>query len=161
MKLTAFAWNYYDGGKKENDLPPSSRRQAIRTFPNILEFFGFVFFFGGFLVGPSFQFNDYVQFVKKEGPFANYPSTFIPAMKTLIIALICQFIFTKFNHWNFDWCLTSEYQSLPFVLRAGYLWVAGVKTRMKYYTAWKMAEGACILSGLGWNGYDENSNPQW
>ena len=33
--------------------------------------------------------------------------------------------------------------------------------RFKYYGVWKMAEGACILSGLGFHGYNPDGTLKW
>jgi len=38
------------------------------------------------------------------------------------------------------------------VLRLLCLSLCGMQARMKFYTAWKLAEGACVMTGLGWNG---------
>jgi lysophospholipid acyltransferase len=32
---------------------------------------------------------------------------------------------------------------------------------LKYYGIWKMAEGACILSGIGFNGYKSDGSLRW
>lgn len=34
--------------------------------PSILEYLGYIFFFGGFMVGPAFEFMDYRQFTNME-----------------------------------------------------------------------------------------------
>ena len=44
-----------------------------------------------------------------------------------------------------------------FIYRIFYLWVLGLSHRLKYYTIWQIAEGACILCGIGYNGYDEKT----
>jgi lysophospholipid acyltransferase len=32
---------------------------------------------------------------------------------------------------------------------------------MKYYFGWSLAEGACILAGIGYNGVDKNGTKKW
>jgi lysophospholipid acyltransferase len=34
-------------------------------------------------------------------------------------------------------------------------------SRTKYYGVWSLTEGACILSGLGYNGLDANKKARW
>jgi lysophospholipid acyltransferase len=41
----------------------------------------------------------------------------------------------------------------------GVLSICGI--RCKYYFIWKLSEGAGILAGLGFGGYDKNGNPLW
>lgn len=37
----------------------------------------------------------------------------------------------------------------------------GLTTRSKYYGVWTLTDGACILSGLGYNGVDSNGRARW
>jgi lysophospholipid acyltransferase len=64
MKLTSFAWSCHDGTKQDKDLSSGYQKHfKIVQMPGLLEFFGFVFFFPCFLIGPSFQFKDYHDFI--------------------------------------------------------------------------------------------------
>jgi lysophospholipid acyltransferase len=47
------------------------------------------------------------------------------------------------------------------LIRLKYIQIASFCARLKYYIVWLLAEGACILSGLGFNGYDEQGNAKW
>ena len=46
--------------------------------------------------------------------------------------------------------------ALPFLERWLYTWVALFFCRMKYYFAWKVAEGSCVLAGFGFEGYGDD-----
>jgi len=46
-------------------------------------------------------------------------------------------------------------------LRYLYLEAALVALRCRYYFIWKLAEGAGIITGLGFSGYDKNGKPTW
>jgi lysophospholipid acyltransferase len=39
--------------------------------------------------------------------------------------------------------------------------VAAFTSRSKYYVAWFLSEGASVLSGFGFNGYDKEGNVRW
>ena len=42
------------------------------------------------------------------------------------------------------------------------MWILGFTFRLKYYTIWTIAEGACILCGIGYNGVDpETGEFKW
>lgn len=45
--------------------------------------------------------------------------------------------------------------------RIWYIYALGFTARLKYYGAWSLTEGACILSGLGYNGLDDQKRPRW
>ncbi|CAG8645127.1 6432_t:CDS:10 [Cetraspora pellucida] len=159
-----------NGGSSDEDLvhrPRSvSPSKAIRSLPPFLEFLGYVFFFGGFLVGPSFDFMDYRRFVNMEmyrvdktdkidktnndknqsikGYSYVIPNGSFPAMKKLasgLFFIVC--LVTFGGNYSYEWTLSEEYKNLS------------------YYVIWLIAEGACILSGIGFNGYDENGNAKW
>lgn len=48
------------------ELSPDQKLHSIRVMPSILEFLGYTYFFGGFLIGPSFNFMEYRRFVNLE-----------------------------------------------------------------------------------------------
>lgn len=48
-----------------------------------------------------------------------------------------------------------------YIIRIWYIYLLSFTSRLKYYGAWYLTEGACILSGLGYNGLDENKQPRW
>jgi lysophospholipid acyltransferase len=70
MKLTSFAYNYYDGtydkekvfsnnheNKSEQRQYAEKRKYAITSLPSFLEFFGYVYCFPTVLVGPAFEYK--------------------------------------------------------------------------------------------------------
>jgi MBOAT, membrane-bound O-acyltransferase family len=72
MKLTSFAWNYWDGtadykrifsdaDSKSSEKNRERRRLAITTLPNPIEYFGYVYCFTCILAGPSFEYRDYMD----------------------------------------------------------------------------------------------------
>jgi hypothetical protein len=77
MKMTSFAYCLYDGtydtknvfgnlsqsnlNDKQRKIYLERRRYAIKTMPNILEYFGYVYCFASVLVGPSLEFTEYVH----------------------------------------------------------------------------------------------------
>ncbi|KAI9105377.1 MBOAT, membrane-bound O-acyltransferase family-domain-containing protein [Phlyctochytrium arcticum] len=161
IKLTSFAWAAHDGTKPLKELSDDQRQLAIREMPGIIEFFGYVFYFPAFLVGPSFEFRDYQKFIRREAPYDNVPSCFVPTVRAVGAALICFFLFFKFgSQWSYMYCLTDEYQQSSFLYRLFYLQIAGGLARTKYYIAWKLSEGACDLTGIGYNGRDPKTGEE-
>ena len=45
--------------------------------------------------------------------------------------------------------------------RVWYIYLFSFTARLKYYGVWSLTEGACILSGLGYNGVDKNGKLRW
>lgn len=64
IKLTSLAWNVYDGSRKDAALTnPFQKTHKVSSTPSPLAFAGFLCFVGGFLVGPAFQFSDYLAYI--------------------------------------------------------------------------------------------------
>lgn len=45
--------------------------------------------------------------------------------------------------------------------RIFFIQLSAFLTRCKYYTVWYLSEGASILAGMGFNGYDQDGHPKW
>ena len=172
MKLSAFGWNIHDG--RVGTLPSGyTRERAVSKHPNLLPFLGYVFFYPSLLTGPAFDFVDYDKFIDLT-LFDDVPEVKRPGRtrKRRIPKSGCQALSKVLQGLFFASCLVvlSPYLKLDVVLDASflashsflyrifYLWALGFKHRLKYYTIWLIAEGACILCGIGYNGYDAASD---
>ena len=171
MKLTAFCWNVQDGRLPEAELSEFQKEHAVRTMPSVLDYAGYVLFFPGFMAGPAFDYCDYSQYItttmftlppgtdpskapptrkKRKIPRSGTPATIKGAYGTLWIVA-----FLKFSGWYYpSFYLSDEYMQYGFLRRVWQLYMLGLTTRMKYYGVWSLSEGACILSGIGYNGID-------
>ncbi|KAI9101275.1 MBOAT, membrane-bound O-acyltransferase family-domain-containing protein [Phlyctochytrium arcticum] len=155
IKLSTFAWAAHDGTKKHETLTKEQQRTAIREMPSLIEFLGYAFFFGGWFVGPANDFADYRKFTRGEAPFDRIPPRTVPAFKTFLVGLFTIGIFMAgakpLAH------IKATYPSFleqPLWYRIIYITLAGNVVRCKYYGAWKLAEGACAISGISYLGPD-------
>ncbi|KAF9421187.1 lysophospholipid acyltransferase [Podila epigama] len=162
MKLTSWAFNVFDGRRNPKELSRYQQEHAITTFPTLINYLSYVFFFPAVLVGPSFEYMDYMRFVDlsqfrdpKTGKI-HWPAGRVRAATRsfffALIALACLALVGP----KIDvlWTLEPEWKALPWILRLGYVQLAALSARFKYYAVWKMAEGACVLAGFGYNGQD-------
>jgi lysophospholipid acyltransferase len=165
IKLTSFGFNISDGQRmtKEEEkklLTPHNEQMVIELYPTWIEYFGWIYFFGGFLAGPTCEYMDYHRFIHDK----TKRNTFRPALKVFLKSLVFIVILVSFGTtFNYFAALKSEwklqYTSLP--SRIGFIQLSSILTRCKYYCVWSLAEGACILSGFGFNGYDEDKKEKW
>lgn len=171
MKLTAFCWNVQDGRLPEAELSDFQKEHAVRTIPSILDFAGYVLFFPGLMAGPAFDYCDYSQYItttmftlppgvdpskapptrkKRKIPRSGTPAAIKGVYGTLWIVA-----FLKFSAWYYpSFYLSDDYMQYGFLRRVWQLYMLGLTVRMKYYGVWSLSEGACILSGIGYNGVD-------
>ncbi|GEQ71990.1 hypothetical protein JCM33374_g5676 [Metschnikowia sp. JCM 33374] len=170
MKLSAFGWNVYDGKQK---VAPSEYTQsrAIRKHPDILPYLGYVFFYPSLLTGPAFDYIDYDKFIhgslfddvpdqKRPGKRKRrIPKSGRQALSKTLQGFFWAGLYLQAPKWvTLDYVFSDDFISKHgFIYRIFYLWVLGISHRLKYYTIWQIAEGACILCGIGYNGYDEKT----
>ncbi|CEG40878.1 lysophospholipid acyltransferase [Plasmopara halstedii] len=176
IRLTSFAFNYHDGvvanattvkdGDSEHmKMVKQSRKQlAIPKIPSLLEFLGFVYCFTTFLAGPAFEYKEYsdaihrTRFVDRNGVRRNISPTYA-ALSKLALGLGLMGLFVRFGAFAaLNEILNDDDQSM--LLKWGRLLIALFLTRAKYYLAWKLAEGATVLTGTGFEGFDEQNNPK-
>lgn len=169
MKLSAFGWSVYDAKQPAESLTEYTKYRAIKRHPNILEYFGYVFFYPSLLTGPAFDFVDYDKFIHSH-LFDDVPEDRRPGRKTprriprsgrqalwkVLQGLFWAGLFIEMpKYFNLKYVLGGAfYVEHGFIYRIFYLWILGIVHRLKYYTIWLIAEGSCILCGIGYNGYD-------
>jgi lysophospholipid acyltransferase len=171
MKLTAFCWNVADGRLPEKDLSDFQKERAIKKLPNLLDFAGYVLFFPSLFAGPAFDYIEYKRWIETtmfELPAGTDPSkkpptrkkrkiprSGIPATWKAATGIFWILAFLKLSGFYYpDLFIADKFTTYAFSRRVFMLYMLGVTTRLKYYGVWSLTEGACILSGLGYNGVD-------
>lgn len=59
--------------------------------------------------------------------------------------------------YNVALILSDKYLTYSFPYRVWLLHMLGFASRTKYYAAWSLTEGACIMAGIAYNGIDEKT----
>lgn len=171
IKLSAFCWNVADGVLPEAELSDFQKDRRLTELPGLLDFAGYVFFFPGLMVGPAFDFAEYRRWLDtsmfdvpaavepaKKPPTRRrrrIPRSGTPAVLKLLGGLAWIFAFVRLSaYFPHDVLLGDRYPEYGFLRRLLVLHMVGFTARAKYYGVWILAEGACILAGLGYNGVD-------
>lgn len=171
MKLTAFCWNVADGRQPTKDLSDYQKERAIQKLPSLLDFTGYVLFFPSLFGGPSFDYVDYRRWIEttmfevppgvdpsKRAPTRKkrkIPRSGTPAAWKAATGVVWIGIFLTLSGMYYPALLTGdEYMNYGFARRVFILHMLGFTSRTKYYGVWALTEGACILSGMGYNGVD-------
>ncbi|KAI9506435.1 Lysophospholipid acyltransferase [Coemansia spiralis] len=161
IKVTSLAWCIYDGGQERRT--EYQRKNAIEQMPSLLEYLGYVFFFPGLAVGPAFELATYRRMVALDDLRVKRTQS-RRAYAKLLEGVLWMAVYVLYgSQYTMSYMATERfaYTHRRFISRAIYMCIAGVITRAAYYTAWKMSEGACILTGLGFEGVDERGHAQW
>ncbi|WWC89239.1 uncharacterized protein L201_004158 [Kwoniella dendrophila CBS 6074] len=171
MKLTTFAWNIHDGKQRTEDLDAGQIETRLTKLPSPLAFLGYCLFFPAILPGPSFDYATYDSLVhhtiyrvpppgstveqakaaKKRLPYGRKRVAYLHLVIGLVFLGIYASYGTKFAYSRI---LTVDWYKWSLLQRLGFVQLAGFLARTKYYAVWSLSEGACILTGIGFNGYD-------
>lgn len=163
LRLTAVAFDLYDGQKRP--VPIDAQDSAMSTCPSFLSLMGHCYFFGGFLVGPQFSLQRYLNFVHGEysdprtkGP----PNSFPAALERLLlgVAYIAAYQ-VVYLYVSDDYLTTPAFQDKGFLLKCIILLVWAKTCLNKYIGSWLLIEGTLIYCGLSYNGVDNNNVAQW
>ena len=100
-KISSISINYRDGGvpkdKREVELKSSKtisminligeRLCLVEELPSFYDYLGYMYYCGGTITGPFFEYNDFINFIYRKGHYSNIPSTYIPAIKRIFHAV--------------------------------------------------------------------------
>lgn len=171
MKLSAFAWNVFDGSLPAELLSDHQKGRRIIKLPGLLDYAGYVLFFPSLFAGPAFDYNEYRDWI--DCSMFDIPASVDPAKKPLtrkkrkiprsgtpatwkmVCGLLWILAFLNLGKWFSPSVLFADrFVTYNFFRRVFILHMVGFTARTKYYGVWFLAEGSCILAGLGYNGVD-------
>ncbi|KAK3717289.1 Lysophospholipid acyltransferase [Vermiconidia calcicola] len=179
MKLSAFCWNVWDGKQKQSDLTDAQKERMLTELPAPLDYAGFVAFFPSLMAGPAFDYVDYHRWLNTsmfdlppgtdplKAPATRkkrrIPRSATPAMFKMATGLGWILLFLQMSKYHNTSVILSDYfPKYNFFWRVYHLHMLSFVTRMKYYGVWSLTEGSCILSGIGYKGFDPiTGKPNW
>lgn len=165
LRLTGLAWDYYDGNQDQGKLSEDFKKTAIHECPSLLEIASYTYFFGGFLVGPQFPMKKYLALI--DGTLINKKdvasnSRVIAGLRRFILGLIYLVVYAVLHpKVKASFLITDEYDQKSFLYKFGFAVATTKVSVMKYQAVWLITEGACIISGLGYNGRSEKGVVRW
>ncbi|KAG0206698.1 hypothetical protein BGX28_001897 [Mortierella sp. GBA30] len=157
---------------------------ALPQLPTLQETIGYAFFPFAFLVGPQFSFSLYKKFISMELFNVPVPSSAgrdkvlaaeaaatangIP-QGSLRYATRCFSLGVFYlglgqvlgGYFPTAALLGKAFLERSFLERVFIFWWTGKTVLNKYLGIWTIAEGPCVLSGITFNGYDDEGRPEW
>ncbi|RKP13289.1 MBOAT, membrane-bound O-acyltransferase family-domain-containing protein [Piptocephalis cylindrospora] len=168
LRLTGFGWDIADGvptppGKIKEAQGPSTGLASfpddspLGDIPSLVRILGWAYHPTSFLVGPQFAYRLYEKSLHNE--HLPSPDTIPAGRKERILQCLALGVF----YLGFNQILGSAFptsflpadefrQEYSLGGRALYMWIAGKAAMSKYLGIWKLNEGACILTGIGYGG---------
>jgi len=145
QKLVALGWNYHDGANPK--ATHSQRIFSISRLPSLLEFYGWIYMPSVITMGPFIEYTDFLLNTE-----ALPESPVMPSLKVLLEAVVYLGIMQLGSAQVPNSVLRDEsfLASSPVYIYS-YLMLCAFVMHFKYYFGFKMAEGAAIMSGLGYD----------
>jgi len=180
LRIVSIAFNYADWENRDN-LDKSVADKAIEKFPDLISYLSYNFYFPALLAGPTFDYKDYDEFLQ-DYPSANEPVETRPNIVAVIynffMILISFAVFSQTDKYPRELVMHSsdKFSQMTFVQKMIFLQLCVILFRFRYYLVWYIAQGACLLTGFGydtktkkWNklkqvdlfGYEFATSPYW
>ncbi|KAF6762379.1 endoplasmic reticulum protein [Ephemerocybe angulata] len=160
MKLTTFAWNVYDGRRKEEELDKWQLSKRVTKYPSILEFLGYSFYFPGILVGPYLDFAEYMDLVNETMFLASRRS--VQAYTRMLLGLIYLGVFVVLGPtYNYACCFDTLVASKSLLNRIIYFQAFGPVERCKYYAIWTLTRVPVSSLVSGFTGFGPHGEAHW
>jgi lysophospholipid acyltransferase len=162
-RLSSLGYCYRDASKKNEDkISLEQRERKIDQLPTMLELFSYACFPGGAICGPFFEFSDYKLFIEKKGRYESIPYHREQPIKYLLSA-ICFMVLSLVvpNFYSVEHCGSKEFKEYGFLYKNFYYYIGMAGNRYKYYTAFYFSDFNVCISGLSYNGRDDNARPKW
>lgn len=107
----------------------------IEKLPNLLEFLGFIYFYPAAIIGPTYNFVTYQQFIHLKGQFAQMPSRLPSTIKEFCLGVIFVGLNSGLtNVFPLDAVTTEEFAKRNFLMKMVYLHIYTLVCRFKYYS---------------------------
>lgn len=168
QRTTTYAWNVHDGQLREDELEDYQKDNRVTQKPSLLAFLAYTLYFPAILVGPAFPYDAYASLVNNSLFETPRPRKLKgrrrAGYRRMSFGLFFLAIYAVFGSGaDMSLLIDPDWKQNHGIL-SRILWIqkAGVITRFKYYAVWSISEGACIISGLGFNGYNaKNGRTRW
>eukprot|EP00347_Sterkiella_histriomuscorum_P004431 403360484 len=164
LKVTSVGFAYRDGMYQkgyEEELFPHQIQARIMTIPSLMEFFSYCYSCCGCLLGPYFEYKDYINMIERKEHYQNVPNTILASLKTWGQGM---FLLVGFAGVGMtlpqNYVFSEEFGNQNMLFKIVYTYLSFSSRRFQFYAAFRLLESTCIASGLGFNGY-KNNVAQW
>ncbi|KAK3815441.1 MAG: MBOAT, membrane-bound O-acyltransferase family-domain-containing protein [Benniella sp.] len=140
---------------------------ALSELPSLAETIGYVFFPFAFLVGPQFSFSLYKKFISMElfnvpvpGSTESSSSSTANGIPQGSLRYATRCFSLGIFYLGLGQLLGSFFPTLA-LLDKTFLDRSYAERVFLYLGIWTIGEGPCVLSGITFNGYDDQGRPEW
>ena len=152
-RFSGFSFCYADGEIDDEKLSKDQKNYKINDF-TILEYFSYIYFFPGSVIGPFYEFSDFRSFINQEGRYKDL-SIFKCFKECMIKLRNCIFFMILFvtlkDHSNPKVFFEEQYKDVSIFYKF-LVCNLGIIVKYKYYTGFFLNEAMFAASGISFDG---------
>ena len=158
-KLSTLGFCYKDDSKDTSHFDKHRLRCKIHDVPSLYELISYSCYPGGCIVGPYFEFKDYINFIEQKEQYSSIPLSLSKGLLKYVVATCCMSVAVYICQYiNIDFYGSEKYNQSTLLMKLVYSWLNYTQFKYKGYSIWSFSDGANILSGLSYSGKDEKGN---
>jgi len=154
-KFCSFTFSYEDGDKDDKDIYNSThKKNKIKELPSFIEFLSYIYFYPTAILGPSFDFMDFHNFIYLNDCYSNmdFLSNFLYGFFNIFIGLFFIGIYGLFNgKFPSEFMSTEKFNKKNLLYKLFYINISAIFTKCKYHGAWSYSYGILIINGISYS----------
>jgi hypothetical protein len=161
-KLWGLSWAFKDGAELPSKLSEAQIERKVIHMPTVLEYYSFVCFCCGGVVGPFIEFSMFKNWIELSGQYKNMPrkGTLRPALIRIFQGITClalHILIVVVLGCSVYYCGTKEFLEYGnLITRCGYFYLAMTGQRFAYYTPWCFSDASLMSCGFAWDDKKKN-----
>jgi D-alanyl-lipoteichoic acid acyltransferase DltB (MBOAT superfamily) len=113
-KLWGLSWAFKDGAEIATKMSEAQLERRVVHMPNLLEYFSFVCFCCGGIVGPFIEYNHFKNWIELSGQYKTMPrsGTLGPSLMRIMHGILClsiHIVFVMILGYSVYFCGSPEY----------------------------------------------------
>ena len=152
VRYSTFSYDFHDGRKGQ-----STPTAITGPLPGLISYLSFVYSMFTVCAGPPLLFKHYAEAVASPQSKASGRAA-LRALLSMITAALGMACMPRFEFLNVSYLFTDGFAASSLAWKLICLYLCILCVRLKYYGAWAVAELACLIAGLGWDGRATNAD---
>lgn len=141
-------YNYANGARDPERLTKDQLERRLVDFPNYITYMGYVNFTPACLVGPSYEYVHYEQYLHRRGDYQSIPNTFLPFVKEIGVFALSISIYFFLGMFPLEYMLDPEFEEHHILFRLFYAISTITYIELRYISVWSLGMVSMRASGI-------------
>eukprot|EP00350_Pseudokeronopsis_sp_OXSARD2_P011365 CAMPEP_0170566792 /NCGR_PEP_ID=MMETSP0211-20121228/80064_1 /TAXON_ID=311385 /ORGANISM="Pseudokeronopsis sp., Strain OXSARD2" /LENGTH=158 /DNA_ID=CAMNT_0010888061 /DNA_START=212 /DNA_END=688 /DNA_ORIENTATION=+ len=138
LRLISVGFCYKDGETKEEELGQREKYHRIVETPSLLEYTAYTFTSAGALIGPYFEYKDFVDCMYGRGHYKEIPSNAFLSVRLFVESLLWGGFFAFLdNKFPIKYAITDEFYNKSYLYKLNYVVWYFTGRRAQFYLVFR------------------------